>query len=657
MPTHALDAARRGWFVFPIKKNAKVPPLVTDWEHNASDDTMQILVWSEKHPGCNWGLATGPSNLTVVDIDPKNGGMKTFNELKENPETPFPPTFTVKTQSGGIHLYYQGPTPKSSANKLGPGIDTRSTGGYVVLLGSKTPKGEYSIYKGDTPHTDTPAPLPAWIAPRIGAAREKTAAPAPLSLDDPADIARAASWRVKEAPIDVPAYQIAARVKDFGLSEDFCINLMWELYAGRCDEPWEYDVLHQKIKNAYRYGQNPPGVDSLDAARSDFTPVERTPIPATWADTIDFSNIPRRRWLLGNRYLKGFVTVTIAPGGAGKSTLMLTEALSIASNAPIAGQAVHQSGRVWYYNTEDPLEEIKRRAAAVCIHHGVSAENLAITSGLDHPLCLVKESRSGTEFNNEQIQQIIQFIKDNNIILFLVDPFIRAHRVNENDNNAIDKVMLTFSRIASITDCAIGVAHHARKGNSAPGNADSARGASSLLGAARIAHTITSGVSAADATKFGFDPARAEWYFRLDDAKANLTAPGEGVRWYERVSISLNNGESVGSIKPIASISRKEILSKDQRSLVDAVFKLWNGPVSAYEMASEIRRSIPELGEKSSRTWVNQIKQLFHGVTRWKDGKGITATVAEGRKTNALFLVEMGGEIGNSDSMDRGESW
>ena len=70
-------------------------------------------------------------------------------------------TYTVRTASGGQHLYFtppEGPPLRNTAGRLGWLIDTRAAGGYVVGAGSTINGRRY------TPILDLPvAPLPPWI--------------------------------------------------------------------------------------------------------------------------------------------------------------------------------------------------------------------------------------------------------------------------------------------------------------------------------------------------------------------------------------------------------------------------------------------------------------------------------------------------------------
>src|SRR5690606_24837136 len=89
--------------------------------------------------------------------------------------------------------------------------------------------------------------------------------------------------------------------------------------------------------------------------------------------------IPARQWLLGRRLLRKFITLTVAPGGSGKSMLTMEEMVAVATGLPITRAEVHIKGPAWIYNNEDPLDELQRRIAAICIHHGIPLDGAIST--------------------------------------------------------------------------------------------------------------------------------------------------------------------------------------------------------------------------------------------------------------------------------------
>jgi hypothetical protein len=279
------------------------------------------------------------------------------------------------------------------------------------------------------------------------------------------------------------------------------------------------------------------------------------PLLATPIGLIRPDALPRREWVLGERLIRKFLTVTVAPPGVGKSTLTMQEMIAVALNdSRLSGDQVRISGPTWIYNNEDPLDELQRRIAAICIHWGIDpariAERVFLNSGRARRL-IVAETMGDAVVQTPDVEALTEQIKANGIVAMTIDPFVRVHRVSENANEQIDMVADLFSQIADRTGCAINLVHHTRKAGpgangSTPGDLDTARGASSLTGAARIAHTLLT-MSPKDATDLGIDPDDRRWYVRLDDAKASMSPPAEGTTWFRRVSVDLpNTGEGLG---------------------------------------------------------------------------------------------------------------
>jgi hypothetical protein len=138
----ALSFAVAGYSIIPLKKDKK--PLINSWiDFQKTPATEQVIEhWWLTHPNANIGIVTGAiSGITVVDIDVKG-------EVVVPLET-FPPTYTVKTPSGGYHLYYLYDADiKQTANTYPqfPHVDIRNDGGYVVGPGSDNGKGgEYTV--------------------------------------------------------------------------------------------------------------------------------------------------------------------------------------------------------------------------------------------------------------------------------------------------------------------------------------------------------------------------------------------------------------------------------------------------------------------------------------------------------------------------------
>ena len=153
----ALMYADKGWRVLPITENEKSPPLISKWQIRATDEANQIKRWWATWPNANIGIATGrESGIFVVDVDPKNGGDETLAALLK--KNSFPKTLTVKTGSGGSHVFFKCDRAIKSSNgkKLGQGIDLKADGGYIVAARSVHPNGNQYAWNNSKPVAEPP---------------------------------------------------------------------------------------------------------------------------------------------------------------------------------------------------------------------------------------------------------------------------------------------------------------------------------------------------------------------------------------------------------------------------------------------------------------------------------------------------------------------
>ncbi len=284
---------------------------------------------------------------------------------------------------------------------------------------------------------------------------------------------------------------------------------------------------------------------------------EQTPLVPNFLESLNLSMIPARQWVLGRTLLKGHLSVLVAPPGVGKSTLVIAQAVSIITGRTLTGQDVHRQGKVWLYNNEDDTDELKRRLGAVLQHNDIPFNEikgqLAMNSGADRPLLLAKTMSDGTVIRLPDVEACIAHIKKNNIGVFIVDPFIETHECDENSNQEIKRVGQMFRDIARQANCAVLLVHHTAKppqGSSEghAGNMNTARGASALIGVARVIETLF-GMSKKDAERYGIQENLRHFYVRLDDAKANLSLASPDARWYRRVGVVIANTDEVGVLE------------------------------------------------------------------------------------------------------------
>src|SRR5271163_2648933 len=153
----ALNCLRRGWCVFPCIPKTKKPlgGLVPNGKDDASNDEAIIRRWWKAKPEANVGIACGPSNLAVLDID---HGVDSLDSVKNwmarnNIDGSYYAVRTGRRPEYGLQVYFEGAIPDVGLWKLdGCEGQVKSQGGYVMAAGSVHPSGERYEAVVDYPH-------------------------------------------------------------------------------------------------------------------------------------------------------------------------------------------------------------------------------------------------------------------------------------------------------------------------------------------------------------------------------------------------------------------------------------------------------------------------------------------------------------------------
>ena len=265
--------------------------------------------------------------------------------------------------------------------------------------------------------------------------------------------------------------------------------------------------------------------------------------PYAWTEP---ATIRRRQWLYGNLLLRKFVTATISPGGIGKSSLIVAEAMAMVSGKPLLDVTSPEPLRVWLWNLEDPQEETIRKIQATALHYKLEfddiGDRLMVDSGREQKLVIATSTRNGAVIVQPVIDSLVDEIIRHKVDVLIIDPFVSCHEVAENDNSAMDMIIKEWGRVAERGNCAVELVHHTRKPLGAEGETttDSSRGASSQTDGCRVVRPINR-MSEKEATEAGVDNRRL--YFRTLHDKANLQPPVEKSDWYKLISVDLGNGE------------------------------------------------------------------------------------------------------------------
>lgn len=263
-----------------------------------------------------------------------------------------------------------------------------------------------------------------------------------------------------------------------------------------------------------------------------------------WDAGDDDQPIPPRGWLLGTTFCRGFVSSLLGDGAVGKTAMRYAQALSLSTLRSLTGEHVFQRCRVLIVSMEDGRDELRRRIKAACLHHGIERQELkgwlflAALGKADGKLMSLDQH--GRPVLGALAAKLARTITARKIDLVILDPFIKAHTISENDNNGIDEVAQILTGLADQFNIAVDVPHHMAKGAADPGNANRGRGASSLKDALRLVRTATV-MTTEEAKAFGLSEAERRRLIRIDDAKLNI-APMTEANWFRLVGVDLGNG-------------------------------------------------------------------------------------------------------------------
>jgi Bifunctional DNA primase/polymerase, N-terminal/AAA domain/Primase C terminal 1 (PriCT-1) len=358
---HALAYARRGCRVFPLHgivdggctcragtgcPHAGKHPWGDGWQTHATTVPAQIRRWCRHHPDMNLGVVTGaPSNQFVLDVDPAKGGDESLRDL-ERVHGALPETPIVLTGGGGRHLGFQHPgTPvPNSVGMLGPGLDVRGDGGFVVGVGSRHRSGRTYAWEV-TAHPDEVAlaSAPPWLLARVRdrASDRLRADGTPLVL--------------REGARNDGLFRRGAWLRRYGANEAALRDALTALNREHCQPPLPADELTRIAESAARYAPEDRGIVPNPPEASFPTSHQREPwTRAMTAAAFVAESDLELDWLEPRLLALGSITEWFSPRGLGKTQAALAIAVKLA-------RAGH---RVLLLDRDNSRREVRRRLRA-----------------------------------------------------------------------------------------------------------------------------------------------------------------------------------------------------------------------------------------------------------------------------------------------------
>lgn len=266
MKTAAREAVRAGFHIFPLQTKSKDP---IRGSHGFKDAAPAVSPW-DTMPDANIGIATGESDLCVLDFDQ---GLETIpawvNDLR---------TFKVRTAKG-LHVYLRGARATKKLFIGGKLIgDMKSIGGYVLAAGSVHPSGAIYTVVDPSPVAATPERVEELLK---GAGNSN--GPVDASVNGP---------KIPRGSHDNELHRIAGKLRHLGMEEEAIYNSLVEIVEKRCVD-YGTDYLDMCRKHAHNITKHPVGVETTYIVGT--KDGQHHPAPAQPAPPPDVLDRPRKK--------------------------------------------------------------------------------------------------------------------------------------------------------------------------------------------------------------------------------------------------------------------------------------------------------------------------------------------------------------------------
>lgn len=243
----------------------------------ATRDLAVVAAWWRQWPGANVAVATGlyggGKHLLVLDNDPRHGGDESLAALEQR-HGRLPETTETLSGGSGRHLWlWSAEEVKNSAGQLGPGLDVRGTGGYVLVPPSEHQSGQRYRWEIDHALGEHPtAPAPAWLLDLI---RERKRAPRP---------AAEAEVQVIEGGRNLYLTKLAGAARRQGSGYEELLALLVTTNRLRCVPPLDEAEVQVIAKSVSRYA---PGEAWKASAQNDQgQPAAQPAEPGEWQSVL-----------------------------------------------------------------------------------------------------------------------------------------------------------------------------------------------------------------------------------------------------------------------------------------------------------------------------------------------------------------------------------
>jgi DNA-binding CsgD family transcriptional regulator len=333
--TAALKYAAHGWPVFPCEPRGK-RPLTTNGLKDATTDPDVIRAWWKQWPAANVGYAL-PESKIVIDPDGDEGEQSLA--AREKQHGALPETLEQKTGRGRQLFFEGGPNHdiRNSAGKLGPGLDVRARGGYVIL--------PPSVHLSGAVYAWTRKVKPAVLTAAWQALLARPPAPPPAGNAD-GDV-------IPEGRRNSALASLGGKMRRAGMTQAAIEAALLEENTLRCKPPLPEDEVRRTAASIATY---PAGKAAVDASHE---------LVALSIEEFMAHEFPPREPILSPWLVRQTLAMIYAWRGVGKTYCGLEIAYAVATGGEFLGWTAPTARKVLYIDGEMTGALMQKRLASI----------------------------------------------------------------------------------------------------------------------------------------------------------------------------------------------------------------------------------------------------------------------------------------------------
>jgi hypothetical protein len=475
----ALHYAELGYRVFPCVPGGKMPATPHGCL-DATSDPETISRWWAEDSARNVAIST--DGLIVIDVDVmKDGSANPWLEIV--PESIEPGAASI-TPRGGYHWWFRqdGVELRNTTSRIKERVDTRATGGYVVVPPSRTENGGYSWSEDiPLPPADSLPVIPEWIERQLvgdgGLFEGKQQSKAESKQQSKAPIGGAVASHAADDGDAIPEgtrnhtlASLGGALRRQGFSQTAIEAALLATNQERCKPPMPTDEVRQVARSVSRYepdqiaqavaeGAGPVTGDADKNKHRAQTAAERFPLLNGAAlDAMD----TRIEYLVNDVMVMGQPAIIAGGEKMCKTTMAVDLGVSLASGRRFLGEfIVPATRRVLLLSGESGAATLQETARRIASSKGLYLRNLD-----DLHMCFAVPQLG----DPMDLKRIGEVITDNKIEVVMIDPVYLAMAGLEDAGNlfSVGAKLAPLTDLGQATGSTMILIHHTKKSTNEP---------------------------------------------------------------------------------------------------------------------------------------------------------------------------------------------